>query len=158
MAKTAQENQCLSEQVTRLKNELDDCKSQLVVDSMNLESTYEVEKRKAYEEIATLQRLVHGKQSLIGNRSFLLYKYSCNLFLVTPQKLENLLLLYQRKISGGLMLSKVNMIAYIGKDSHCNVVQIFTGNLVRLDTVMHYTKSKPWTHIYPMDGRKKRIV
>lgn len=40
---------------------MDDCKSQLVVDSMTLESNFEVEKRKAEEEIATLQRLVHGK-------------------------------------------------------------------------------------------------
>ncbi|CAH1972701.1 unnamed protein product [Acanthoscelides obtectus] len=45
--------------VSKLNNELDDCKSQLVVDSITLESNLEVEKRKAAEEIATLQRLVH---------------------------------------------------------------------------------------------------
>lgn len=43
-----------------MRNELDDCKSQLVVDSITLESNFEVEKRKAKEEIATLQQLVHG--------------------------------------------------------------------------------------------------
>ncbi|XP_072375241.1 uncharacterized protein, partial [Diabrotica undecimpunctata] len=57
--KKVEENVQLTEELTRLKNELDDCKSQLVVDSMTLESTFEVEKRKAEEEIATLQRLVH---------------------------------------------------------------------------------------------------
>ncbi|XP_018572069.1 intracellular protein transport protein USO1 [Anoplophora glabripennis] len=54
-----EENLQLSEEVIKLKNQLDDCKSQLVVDSMTLESNFEVEKRKAEEEIATLQRLVH---------------------------------------------------------------------------------------------------
>lgn len=58
--KSTQENLLLNEQVLKLKNELDDCKSQLVVDSITLESNFEVEKRKAEEEIATLQRLVHG--------------------------------------------------------------------------------------------------
>lgn len=58
--KSTQENLLLNEQVIKLKNELDDCKSQLVVDSITLESNFEVEKRKAEEEIATLQRLVHG--------------------------------------------------------------------------------------------------
>uniref|UniRef100_A0A6P7GG42 Rab GTPase-binding effector protein 1 n=1 Tax=Diabrotica virgifera virgifera TaxID=50390 RepID=A0A6P7GG42_DIAVI len=57
--KKVEENVQLTGELTRLKNELDDCKSQLVVDSMTLESTFEVEKRKAEEEIATLQRLVH---------------------------------------------------------------------------------------------------
>lgn len=60
LIKSNQENSLLNQQVIKLRNELDDCKSQLVVDSMTLESTFEVEKRKAEEEIATLQRLVHG--------------------------------------------------------------------------------------------------
>lgn len=60
MIKSNQENLFLNEQIIKLKNELDDCKSQLVVDSITLESNFEVEKRKAEEEIATLQRLVHG--------------------------------------------------------------------------------------------------
>ncbi|XP_076270633.1 rab GTPase-binding effector protein 1-like isoform X2 [Rhynchophorus ferrugineus] len=47
------------DQIVKLKNELDDVKSQLVVDSIRLESDFEVEKRKAEEEIASLQRLVH---------------------------------------------------------------------------------------------------
>lgn len=60
MIKSNQENAFLNDQITKLKNDLDDCKSQLVVDSITLESNFEVEKRKAEEEIATLQRLVHG--------------------------------------------------------------------------------------------------
>lgn len=50
----------LNEQMLKLRHELDDCKSQIVVDSMTLESNFEAEKRKAEEEIATLQTLVHG--------------------------------------------------------------------------------------------------
>ncbi|CAH1108500.1 unnamed protein product [Psylliodes chrysocephalus] len=59
LARKIEENEKLSGELAKLKNELDDCKSQLVVDSMTLESTFEVEKRKADEEIASLQRLVH---------------------------------------------------------------------------------------------------
>nr|CAI5870256.1 unnamed protein product [Callosobruchus analis] len=59
LQRKTEENSNLIEQVSKLKNELDDCKSQLVVDSITLESSFEVEKRKAAEEIATLQRLVH---------------------------------------------------------------------------------------------------
>lgn len=51
----------LLEQVRQLKTELDDVKSQLVVADLTLESNLEVEKRKAEEEIASLQQLVHGK-------------------------------------------------------------------------------------------------
>lgn len=47
------------EQMKKLKNELDDVRSQLVADSMR-ESDFEDEKRKAEEEIASLQRLIHG--------------------------------------------------------------------------------------------------
>lgn len=56
--KKTDENNVLTEEIKKLKNELDDVKSQLVVDSMR-ESDFEVEKRKAEEEIASLQRLVH---------------------------------------------------------------------------------------------------
>lgn len=63
LARKIEENEKLSGELAKLKNELDDCKSQLVVDSMTLESTFEVEKRKADEEIASLQRLVHGKSN-----------------------------------------------------------------------------------------------
>ncbi|CAH1972700.1 unnamed protein product [Acanthoscelides obtectus] len=59
LQRKTEENLDLSKQVSKLNNELDDCKSQLVVDSITLESNLEVEKRKAAEEIATLQRLVH---------------------------------------------------------------------------------------------------
>ncbi|KAG5887200.1 hypothetical protein JTB14_016685 [Gonioctena quinquepunctata] len=59
LSRKSEENKELQEQIARLKNELDDCKSQLVVDSITLESNFEVEKRKAREEIATLQRLIH---------------------------------------------------------------------------------------------------
>lgn len=50
----------LSAQIHQLKTELDDVKSQLVVAGLTLESNFEVEKRKAEEEIASLQQLVHG--------------------------------------------------------------------------------------------------
>lgn len=59
LLKKIEENNILVDQITKLKNELDDTKSQLVVDSIRLESDFEVEKRKAEEEIASLQRLVH---------------------------------------------------------------------------------------------------
>ncbi|XP_056643189.1 rab GTPase-binding effector protein 1 [Diorhabda carinulata] len=59
LVKRTEENVQLNQDLIKLRNELDDCKSQLVVDSMTLESTFEVEKRKAEEEIASLQRLVH---------------------------------------------------------------------------------------------------
>ncbi|CAG9812540.1 unnamed protein product [Phaedon cochleariae] len=59
LARITQENVELQEQVSRLKNELDDCKSQLYVDSITLESNLKEEKRKAQEEIASLQRIVH---------------------------------------------------------------------------------------------------
>ncbi|XP_050311361.1 rab GTPase-binding effector protein 1 [Anthonomus grandis grandis] len=58
LSKTSEENVRLLDEVKRLRNELDDVKSQLVVDSMR-ESDFEVEKRKAEEEIASLQRLIH---------------------------------------------------------------------------------------------------
>lgn len=60
LSRKSEENNLLIEEVKKLKNELDDVKSQLVVDSMR-ESDFEVEKRKAEEEIASLQRLIHGE-------------------------------------------------------------------------------------------------
>lgn len=60
LSRKSEENNLLMEEVKKLKNELDDVKSQLVVDSMR-ESDFEVEKRKADEEIASLQRLIHGE-------------------------------------------------------------------------------------------------
>ncbi|XP_060523357.1 rab GTPase-binding effector protein 1 [Cylas formicarius] len=54
----SEENFSLSEQVKQLKNELDDVKSQLVVNRITVESNF-VEKRKAEEEIANWQTLVH---------------------------------------------------------------------------------------------------
>lgn len=53
------ENAKLSEELTKLKQELDEAKSQLVVAGLTLESNITVEKRKAEEEIASLQQLVH---------------------------------------------------------------------------------------------------
>nr|XP_023024989.1 early endosome antigen 1 [Leptinotarsa decemlineata] len=63
LSRKTEENKQLHKQVAKLKNELDDCKSQLVVDSITLESNFEVEKRKAEEEIATLQRLIHESEA-----------------------------------------------------------------------------------------------
>lgn len=60
LRRKTQENSELAETVQKLSRELDDAKSKIVVDSMTLESNFEVEKRKAEEEIATLQQLVHG--------------------------------------------------------------------------------------------------
>lgn len=60
MSRKNQENVELSAQIQQLKTELDDVKSQLVVAGLTLESNFEVEKRKAEEEIASLQQLVHG--------------------------------------------------------------------------------------------------
>lgn len=60
LSRKQQENAELSAQIQQLKTELDDVKSQLVVAGLTLESNFEVEKRKAEEEIASLQQLVHG--------------------------------------------------------------------------------------------------
>lgn len=60
LLRKSQENMELSAQIRDLKTELDDVKSQLVVAGLTLESNLEVEKRKAEEEIASLQQLVHG--------------------------------------------------------------------------------------------------
>lgn len=60
LSRKQQENVELTSQIHQLKTELDDVKSQLVVAGLTLESNFEVEKRKAEEEIASLQQLVHG--------------------------------------------------------------------------------------------------
>lgn len=57
--KKNQENLELLDQLDKLRRELDDTKSQLVVDSITLESNFEAEKRRAEAEIATLQQLIH---------------------------------------------------------------------------------------------------
>ncbi|XP_049817219.1 rab GTPase-binding effector protein 1 isoform X2 [Aethina tumida] len=59
LLRQTEENNNLKQQINNLKRELDDVKSQLIVDSMTRESNFEVEKRKADEEIASLQRVVH---------------------------------------------------------------------------------------------------
>lgn len=53
-----------------LRRELDDLKSQLVVAGMTLENSFEQEKRKANEEIATLQQLVHGIIFMLQKTAF----------------------------------------------------------------------------------------
>ncbi|KAJ3645672.1 hypothetical protein Zmor_023313 [Zophobas morio] len=53
------ENARLNSEIVELKRELDDLKSQLVIAGMTLENSFEQEKRKANEEIASLQQLVH---------------------------------------------------------------------------------------------------
>lgn len=62
MSRKNEENKELLLQVSDLKRELDDLKSQLVVAGMTLENNFEDEKRKANEEIASLQQIVHGNQ------------------------------------------------------------------------------------------------
>ncbi|XP_043264629.1 rab GTPase-binding effector protein 1 isoform X1 [Colletes gigas] len=54
-----QDNTCLQEENTRLKNELDEAKSQAVVADLKIENDILIEKRKAQEEIASLQRVIH---------------------------------------------------------------------------------------------------
>lgn len=54
------ENEALNEQIHKLQTQLDDLKSQLLVAGLTSETNLEVEKRKAEEEIASLQQLVHG--------------------------------------------------------------------------------------------------
>jgi Rab GTPase-binding effector protein 1 len=54
-----QENARLNTEILELRRELDDSKSQLVIAGITLENNFEQEKRKANEEIATLQQLVH---------------------------------------------------------------------------------------------------
>lgn len=60
LVRKSNENSKLLEEIRQLKVELDEAKSQLVVADLTLESNLEVEKRKAEEEIASLQQIVHG--------------------------------------------------------------------------------------------------
>lgn len=54
-----QDNVCLQEQNVKLRNELDEAKSQLVVADLKIQNDMIIEKRKAQEEIASLQRVIH---------------------------------------------------------------------------------------------------
>lgn len=49
----------------KMKEELDEARSQLLIAGMKLETDLEDEKRKAHEEIASLQQLVHGEYIFI---------------------------------------------------------------------------------------------
>lgn len=54
-----EENMSLQKENQRLKNELDETKSQLVVADLKIQNDILVEKRKAEEEIASLQQVIH---------------------------------------------------------------------------------------------------
>ncbi|XP_020292300.1 rab GTPase-binding effector protein 1 isoform X2 [Pseudomyrmex gracilis] len=54
-----EENIGLQKENLRLKNELDEAKSQLVVADLKIQNDIMVEKRKAQEEIASLQQVIH---------------------------------------------------------------------------------------------------
>ncbi|XP_050452992.1 rab GTPase-binding effector protein 1 isoform X1 [Cataglyphis hispanica] len=54
-----EENTGLQKENLRLKNELDEAKSQLVVADLKIQNDILVEKRKAEEEIASLQQVIH---------------------------------------------------------------------------------------------------
>ncbi|CAK9815175.1 Rab GTPase-binding effector protein 1 [Anthophora plagiata] len=54
-----QDNICLQKENAKLKNELDEAKSQLVVADLKIQNDILTEKRKAQEEIASLQRVIH---------------------------------------------------------------------------------------------------
>ncbi|KMQ94697.1 rab gtpase-binding effector protein 1-like protein [Lasius niger] len=54
-----EENVGLQKESLRLKNELDEAKSQLVVADLKIQNDILVEKRKAEEEIASLQQVIH---------------------------------------------------------------------------------------------------
>lgn len=49
----------LQKENLRLKNELDEAKSQLVVADLKIQNDIMIEKRKAQEEIASLQQVIH---------------------------------------------------------------------------------------------------
>lgn len=68
----------LNEQLARLRKELDETKSQVLVAEYKRETDIQSQDRKAQEEIASLQHLVHGKENMIctqqrGNRSICLW-------------------------------------------------------------------------------------
>jgi len=54
-----EENMGLQKENLRLKNELDEAKSQLVVADLKIQNDIMIEKRKAREEIASLQQVIH---------------------------------------------------------------------------------------------------
>ncbi|XP_029037569.1 rab GTPase-binding effector protein 1 isoform X1 [Osmia bicornis bicornis] len=54
-----EDNTCLQEENAKLRNELDEAKSQLVVADLKIQNDILIEKRKAQEEIASLQRVIH---------------------------------------------------------------------------------------------------
>ncbi|XP_029169800.1 rab GTPase-binding effector protein 1 isoform X2 [Nylanderia fulva] len=54
-----EENMILQNESLRLKNELDEAKSQLVVADLKIQNDILMEKRKAEEEIASLQQVIH---------------------------------------------------------------------------------------------------
>ncbi|KYN44900.1 Rab GTPase-binding effector protein 1 [Trachymyrmex septentrionalis] len=54
-----EENMGLQKENLRLKNELDEAKSQLVVADLKIQNHILIEKRKAQEEIASLQQVIH---------------------------------------------------------------------------------------------------
>ncbi|XP_003700560.1 rab GTPase-binding effector protein rabaptin-5 isoform X5 [Megachile rotundata] len=54
-----EDNTCLLEENAKLRNELDEAKSQLVVADLKIQNDILIEKRKAQEEIASLQRVIH---------------------------------------------------------------------------------------------------
>ncbi|XP_012529896.1 rab GTPase-binding effector protein 1 isoform X2 [Monomorium pharaonis] len=54
-----EENLGLQKENLRLKNELDEAKSQLVVADLKIQNDIMIEKRKAQEEIASLQQVIH---------------------------------------------------------------------------------------------------
>jgi len=54
-----EENKGLQKENLRLKNELDEAKSQLVVADLKIQNDIMIEKRKAQEEIASLQQVIH---------------------------------------------------------------------------------------------------
>ncbi|XP_043270530.1 rab GTPase-binding effector protein 1-like isoform X2 [Venturia canescens] len=58
LKRRSEENTRLQEEIAKLRNEFDECKSQLVVASLTLENDVDAEKRKAQEEIQSLQQVV----------------------------------------------------------------------------------------------------
>lgn len=60
LKQNAAEKLALREEVKKIQTELNETRSQLCVADLRLESDLEVEKRKAQEEIATLQQLFQG--------------------------------------------------------------------------------------------------
>lgn len=58
----------LSEQLSTLRKELNEAKSQVVLAEYKRETELQEQGRRAQEEIASLQHLVHGKHELFGTR------------------------------------------------------------------------------------------